>query len=134
MILIWSPRGVRAPSCCYPAIKPVQYIQYIFSLNLSKQLKELQNYIFCIIQGWSFNTGLYKYPFSTYSIAQQGIIYVSIFYLFFWKTSFLSFCVLCFLLVFFWVCCNLYRFYNICVIIVYIDARCSVILFSRYKN
>ena len=62
-------------------------------------------------------------------------VVIIFFSLFFWKTSFSSFCVPCFSFVLFWIRCHPCMLYSICMIMVYtVSARCSVILFSFYKN
>ena len=66
------------------------------------QIKELRKCILRIICMWS-------------SLHQYGFIKVCIFYLFFWKTRFSSFCVF-YVFSLFWTQCQLYK---ICIIIVY---------------
>ena len=73
-----------------------------FSICKTWQIKELRKCILRIICMWS-------------SLHQYGFIKVCIFYLFFWKTRFSSFCVF-YVFSLFWTQCQLYK---ICIIIVY---------------
>ena len=89
-----------------------------------KQLKELRNHILCIVRVWLLNTdkfeffNLFNFPFlhlfnksafSTYSFGKL-VCYLSVF-------PVLSACSEI------WIQWDLYRLYNICFIIIYIDAR-----------
>ena len=73
----------------------------------------------------------YKTVFYTFVCGRYFVQYefrqVCIFYLFFWKTSPLSFCLSVFQF-------NFLKLYNIYIIIVYVGVRYSVILLSLYKK
>ena len=70
---------------------------------------------------WSFSCSLRVY------VCQHFLLLIL-------KTDSSSFCVLCFLYILFWVPCHLYVPYSFCVINVFIDTKCSLILFSLYIN
>ena len=66
-----------------------------------------------------------------YSLIYSIFLFIVIFL--FGSIFFIFLCSM-FLLGLFWVGCHFYRLYNICVIIVYVGIKCSVILLSLYKN
>ena len=86
----------------------------------STPLKDLRNFILRIIS----------------VVIKHGSIQACIFYLFFWKTSFLSFCAFCIFCLFYVKFDVIFKnLCNICIIIVYIvGVRYSVFLFSLIRS